>query len=221
MNVSGHSTISMIVEGGNRVLPGHLTIALAKNASLTLANGAAIIKSTLTESGDVGSSFINNATVSTWSSSRIEFGTAVKGIGSFHLENRPEYGSFGSTVQFDGAVGTGQSIAIDQGTVQVAEPMKFHATVTHLNATPETQPGDLGNGSVVLEGLHATTGQYTGNDMILWDGGTIVADIHVKATAAPALFVSNQPFGGAVYLTGYAMPGSTEFHAGSPFIHIA
>lgn len=220
VNVSGNSTIGLIVEGGNRVLPGHLTINLAKGASLFDTNGAVVIRSTLVETGGVGSTFYNENSIDTWTGSHLTFGIAINGIGSFNLLDKPEYGFGGSTVEFKGAVGGGQFISIDAGRVQVDKPMQFLATVTHLNGFPKASPGYANDAVLDLKGIHATTGQYVGNDVILFNGTTIVADIHTKASAVPTLFATNEA-GGGVSLSAYGLLGSSELHTGAPVVHIA
>lgn len=213
--VTGSSSIDGISEGGLREQTGALTIRLGSYATLANVGTANVLNgSTLTESGGAHALFVNNGTINTSISASLKFGTEVAGTGTIVDGNGPVYLG-GSTIEFARAVGAGQTITLDKGTLQIDKPMQFHATVAPTTTAASLPGGNpstasLGDGAIVLEQTYADSALFSGTELVLKHAHATVADLHLSGlpTDGTAQLWVGREADGSTAVTGFALPGS-------------
>lgn len=219
MTVEGHSSIAGMFAGWLRAAPASLVVSIAPRASLTNTGTVGVYNDgSLVISGGAHSKFTNNGVIDTWGGyTTMKLGADINGTGTI-VDGNNGYGQVGTKIEFGGAVGAGQKITLDSGTLQLDKPMQFHAVIDHMNtaAAPVYDPTrGLLNGAIVLEHIYAETGSFTSNELILEHQGVKVADLHFSGLGAPGhanLFLTAEA-AGSMAVTGYAMPGSFAIHA--------
>jgi hypothetical protein len=219
--VQGNATVLGISEGGLREQPGYLTIQLAPHATLTNTGQLFVFNgSTFNEDGGAHSSFVNNGSVTTWGVTTFKFGTDVAGTGTITDGHAPAYLQ-GSKIEFGGAVGAGQKIMLDSGTLQLDKPMQFHAVIEQLNAkAPPGTPSPerwQGNGMIVLEHTKADSAFLSNTELVLKHAGAIVADLHFAGLAKDGvsqLYLASEKDGSLAF-SSYALPNSQAVHVGA------
>lgn len=227
VNVFGHSSIGSLDIGayanmnrapdpyGHGPLTARDNLTVALNGSATL-NTAFDVKdgSTLTVNGTGTSSF--NAANSTIEGGRVVINAPLAGSGTVFMTNGAvEY--YGAaqpgTLELGGSVGTGETIDIRMGHLQIDKPMAFAGQID-IRAD-ESIPGQyyaFGSQSVTLAGLAATAYSFddSSHTMTLFNGGSAVDQVHFTPDIVAASFGPGysghigvaQLDGGGVFLRG-------------------
>jgi len=176
--------------------------------AVSVLNGSALL-----ESGGQHSSFENDGVITTSGASTLKFGSTVTGEGT--ISDSAVATGGGSRIEFGGGVGSGQTINLNAGTLQLDKPMAFHATIAALNASAAPVYGPtsgLGNGAIVLEHTRADSAIFSADELVLKDAGVTVADLHFSGlakTGTAQLWVGREA-DGSTAVTGYAV---AESHA--------
>jgi len=221
VSVRGNSNIAGISEGWLRAARVTLAVNIAPEANLTNTGPIGVYSdASLAIAGSAHSSFTNNGTIDTWgSATTIKFGVDVKGTGTI-VDGNNRYGQVGTKIEFGGAVGSGQNITLDSGTLQLDKPMRFNAVIDHLNtaAAPVYDPTrGITNGAIVLEHTHANHATLTATELVLKEGNVTVADLHFSSLAnigETGLFVTSEKDGSTV-VSGFSLPESQAVHVGA------
>jgi len=115
----------------------------------------------------------------------------------------------GAALTLDGAVGKGETIQLDAGTLQLNDPMKFHGTLDWLPNGSEFAVGLGDDTSATLAGISADS--YTLNDdmLRLFNGEHDFLNIHLTNPTHAPLYVSEGTGGVVLSLLAPQPAGNT------------
>ena len=191
--------------------PDTLTVNLHGRAALSTAFDIKY-SSVLTVNGGRHSSLI--AANSTVEGGRVVIGAPLSGHGTIYLTNGPlDYTgiAFTGSVELGGSVGSGDTIDIRMGDLQIDKPAAFQGRIDLLaNEDISGQPHAMGPQSVKLMGIAATSYSFddSSHTMTLFSGVNALAAVHftpdiVAASFTPARF-------GVSYAPGIGVTQTTD-----------
>ncbi len=173
--------------------------------------------SSVTETGGARSTLRNDGAIVTSGGSHITIGSDLNGVGT--ITDSAAVKGDGSLIEVGGSVGTGQSIALNSGTLQIDKPIQFHGVITNLGHT--STGANLEGGAIVLEHAHATMALLVNNELVLWGPSNFVADLHIKGASSASPLYATHEADGSLAITGYALPGATELRPSPMPIHLS
>jgi hypothetical protein len=205
VKVFGHSSIGSLDIGNfaNMVRApapyGHGPLTALDNLTIAL-NGSANLDtafdvkdgSTLTVNGAETSSF--NAASSTIEGGHVVVNAPLGGNGTILMTNGDVfyYGEAQTgTLELGGSVGSGETIDIRMGHLQIDKPMAFAGQIDiRASESIPGQPESYGTQSVALENLTATAYSFDdlSHTMTLFDGATAVDQVHFTPDVMAASF---------------------------------
>lgn len=181
-----------------------LDIALSANAVLTNQAGGVISAAnydTLAIKAGAGAKLVNNGTVSGHGSA-IDVAAAVSGHGVFALTAGSGFNSHTpnpSTLEFHGAVGSGQTITLNNAVLVLDAAPSFLATIDDRHVAYAGGPAAAyaGNSSVLLKGGQATALSFQNNVLTVVNGANVLAHLAFAAGLARADFALTDTAQGA------------------------
>lgn len=216
-------TGQMTVTGGVRVgsvnaAPDTLTINEAADAVFVNQGTISVLGgSVLVESGGAHSALRNDGAIVTSGGSHITIGSDLNGVGTITDSAASKGG--GSLIELGGSVGSGQSIALNSGTLQVDKPMQFHGVITDIGHT--SPDGGLNSGAILLEHADATMALLINDELVLWGPRSFVADLQIKGVSNASPLYATHEADGSLAITGHALPGATELRPSPIPVHLS
>ena len=194
--------LGRIEENPGAPIGNTLNITIQPNATLVNDVGGMISGTTISQlsiEGGHKSVLVNNGVIS-GQGTAIDVGVPVSGSGSFDMAKGGNPGSASGTqsrLEFHQAVGAGETIVVNDTTLVLDAPMRFLATIDDTSVTP---PGALAtNSAILLAGERATALRFLGDELKVWNGATMLADLRLAAGLNDGDFtLSNTPQGAEV-----------------------
>ncbi len=145
--VDGTVTVETPLHWGGRFAPDSLNVTLNNDATLNVNGGSLGRAASLVVNGAPGSAVVNTGTLSLSSTAQFAIHADLAGAGT--IRSVPAPGSFGVTIELDGAVAAAQTVLLDGGTLQLDQPARFLGTVAGL--LPVTNPAGGPHSELLLE----------------------------------------------------------------------
>lgn len=185
IEVSGTPQVSLEVLGA-KMIDAHGTVNIAANAQMRGGFTAPGSNATVTVNGGATSTFANTASSLTGYYDVATINANVVGAGTFAV-------GFLDSMTFKAGVSSGQTIADNGGSLTIADPHDFHATV-HWSPTAAAA-----SDFIALSGLVADHSSYQAGVLSLTSGGKDVFDFHVQATGNTGIVAAQVSGGIQVY----------------------
>ena len=173
-----------IGENSSAPIGNTLNITIQPGATLVNKVGGRITGTTISQlniEGGRKSALVNNGVIS-GQGTTLDVGVAVSGSGSFDMARGGNPGSASGTasrLEFHQAVGPGETIMVNDTTLVLDAPMRFLATVDDVSVTPPSAFAT--NSAILLAGEQATALQFQGNELTVWNGATVLAELRFAA----------------------------------------
>ena len=212
--------------GAWKQAPDTLNIILASHSAyvnqgvVRIENGSHLVATGKHQSDGLHARFENDSRVEVNSEGTVRFNADVTGTGLIRFGMTPiaAMPGVGHGV-FAGAVSSGQTVAIDLGTVELDQALSFAGTIVlnrHMAPVGGSDNPSLDYGSVLLKYSTATTASLSaGGELTLRDNGRLVADLKFAPTQGNAsLWVMEQGNGDgkvdSTVISGHFIPGFSE-----------
>jgi len=185
VEVSGTPQVSLEVLGG-RQIDAHGTVDIAGNSQLRGGFTAPGSNASVTIDGSATSTFANGASSLTGTYDVATINADVVGAGTFAV-------GFLDSMTFAQGVSPGQAIADNGGSLTIADPRDFHASVDW------SPTAFAASNFIALSGLAADHSSYQNGMLSLTSGGRDVFDFRVQATGNTAVVAAQASDGIQVY----------------------
>lgn len=185
VDVSGTPQVSLEVLGG-RQIDAHGTVNIAANSQLRGGFTAPGTNASVTINGTATSTFANTANSLTGNYDVATINADVVGTGTFAV-------GFLDAMTFARGVSSGQAIADNGGSLTIADPRDFHASVDW------SPTAFAASNFIALSGLAADHSSYQNGVLSLTSGGHDVFDFHVQATGNTGVVAAQANGGIHVY----------------------